>query len=506
MPTVKLFRCILLVLCAGVFSSIAVTGQEFSERKEVAVFGLSYDSVPVRIEIPQELQNALEIEVIIDNPRTGTRRDAKAGTTVRIRQRDLRIPTPEEVRGEFERGFTNIDQLIRQVFVNLDRFDVVGETYSIDAEDVDTFVQTLRSFRSEAVEIPEEVQLGQQAFTEEDFRRLTDGYYLVVPSVSYYRAELTSEAEYRVEIQVSFSFINMETTRTFERFTITSTGSGENLSRAISSAVDSIPGSLDMRIRSVPELQIRTGITDMIGNQVLIEFGRNMGLHTGDEFVILTSRSIGTYDTQEETGLIYITDVRENFSFGVPIYADPKPQIGDQLQEVPRGGAELEMYGGVQSINFPLFQEVGGSVSDMRLFPIAGMRMTASRGFYPVRPLVKLEFPFAFIDEDFRTNEGTFIGGTIAFGAEYLLILRRVRIAPFVLFGGTGGTFSSGGGSDEDRSGVLSHIGISGGIRLGYHMNRNVVMYLEPGLTAYIGMNDLPSILGPSLSLGINFK
>ncbi|AFG38768.1 hypothetical protein [Spirochaeta africana] len=495
------------ILAAAIVLSclLPAMAQEFSEQQEIAVFGLSYDSVPVRIEIPRELQNMLEIEVIIDNPRTGTRRDSKAGTTVRIEQRNFRIPTPEEVRSEFERGFTNIDQLIREVFVRIGRFDVVGEAYSIDAEDVDGFIRALRDFRSDAVELPEEVQLGRQAFTEQDFRRLTDGYYLVIPSVSYYRAELTSEATYRVEIQVSFAFIDMETARTFERFTISSSGSGENLSRAISSAVSSLPGQLDFRIRTVPEFQIMTGITDLIGRQVLIEFGRNMGLNVGDEFVILTARRVGAYDDTQETGLIYVTEVRENFSFGVPIYADPRPQIGDQLREVPRGGGEVELYGGVQSLNMPLF--AGDDVSALEMVPIVGLRFTASRGFYPIRPVVKLEFPFLFANDRFTTSRGTYLGGTFAFGAEYLLILGRTRLSPYVMFGGTGGAFTSGDDDDDDeRDAVLSHIGVSGGLRMGYHVSRDTVLYLEPGLTAYVGMQNLPSVMGPSLTFGINFK
>ncbi|GAB6089306.1 hypothetical protein [Spirochaeta dissipatitropha] len=487
--------CLLMLL-------VYTTGaQEFSERNELAVFSLSYDSVPVRIEIPRELQNKLELEIIVDNPRTGTDRGRSvAGVTVRIQQQDLRVPTPEEVRSEFERAFTNIDQRIRQVFVNIGRFDVVGESYSIDGEDVDSFVRQIRQFRAESIELSEEVLLGRQAFTESDFNRLADGYYLVIPSVSYYRAELTEDATYRVEIEVSFAFISMETQRTFERFTISSSGTGENLSAAISSAISSIPSNLDFRIRTVPEFQIRTGITDIIGRQVLIEFGRNMGLNVGDEFMIVHYRDFGVYTVEEETGLIYITDVRDNFSFGIPIYSNPRPMIGDQLHEVPRSGIEAEFYGGVQSMNLMTDPE------RIDLLPIIGIKATVSRGFYPVRPIVKVELPFIFARDDFRSPEtgDPFFGVTAAIGAEYLMILGRLRFSPFAMLGITTGRF---GLDFEDEETVdLAGIGINAGARIGWHLSRNSVLYIEPGFSAYIGIDPLPSVIGPALTMGINIK
>ena len=476
-----------------------LVAQEFSEKKEVAVLSLSYDDVPVRIEIPPELQEQLEITVIVDNPRTGERNLPRKGVSVKYKQQEIVVPTPEEVRSEFTRGFSNIDSQIRQAFVEIGRFDIIGETFSISEPDIDSFVKIFREYRENGVALPEEVQLGRQSFTAGDFQRLIDGYYLVVPAVSYYMAELTEDTEYNVEIEVAFAFIDMELGQTFERFTISLSGSGENLSRAISSAITTLPSRLSFRIRQIEEFQILTGITDIIGRQVLIEFGKNMGIEKGDEYAIVTVEQVGSYSSEEESGLIYITDVRENFSFGVPVYSKNTPVIGDQLREVPRFGTEVEVYGGVQNMDMENLLD---------LMPVFGFLVTGSRGFYPIRPLMKIELPFTFARGEYNTVDGSYVSTTLAVGGEYMLMWGRFRLAPYVLLGGIGGTYTDALAADEGEendSTRISHLGVSAGARVGYHLTRDILLTLDPAFRAFVGL-DAPSIIGPVLSFGVVIK
>ncbi len=488
-------RRIVLAVVLGVVLVSGASAQEFSEKKEIAIFGLSYVDVPLRIEIPAVVQEELQIDVIVDDPRRGRGRGSNTSYTVTVQEKRLQLPSPNEVRSSFARAFANIDNSIRQTFMDLGRFIIVGETFALSETEVDEFISLMRQYREEGAELPENVRLGRQSFTEADFRRLISGYVLVIPSVSNYTAELTDDAEFQVTIEVAFAFINMESGETFERFTLDCFGSGENMAAAINSAVDDIPYSLSYRIRQVEEFQIKTGITDLVDNRILIEFGENMGLMPGDEFAIVQMERVGTYDTEQETGLLYLTEVRENFSFAVPIYASPAPQIGDQLKEIPRAGVEFEIYGGVQSLN----------MTGTELMPVIGISAVGSRGFFPVRPILRFEVPFTFAYSDFSSVEGEYYSLGMSLGAEYLLILGKLRVSPYALVGATFGTFGLGGSEEEEPTGTLGHFGVSGGLRLGYHLNRDSVLYIEPGFMAYVGL-DMASIIGPSLNIGIEFK
>lgn len=487
----------LLLILAGMLVLLLspLWAQELPEMQDVAVFNLHSDMVPVRIEIPRELQNQLDIEVIVDNPRTGTHRGAKAGSSVSIQQQDVRIPTPAEVRTYFEQSFSDVNEMIRQVFVNRRRYNVVEERFSIDAETVDEFVRVLAGYRTDSVEVEEGVQVGHQVFTEEDLHRLAGGKYVVYPAVNYYRVELTRDAAYRVEIQVAFAFNDVEKTRLFERFNIVATGSGDTLVKAISSAVSNIGNLLESRIRTVPEFQIESGIADLVGRRILIGLGRTMGVQVGDTFLILSDLQSDASQSTDETGLIYVTDVRADFSFGIPIYAKQQPQVGDQLQVVPQRVMETEVFGGVQVL------EITEDSDNTAMIPVTGLKFTAARGFFPIRPVVQLEYPFTFVNNEFSTSEGSFLGATIGVGAEYLYIHRRLRIAPYFLLGGTAGRYLDGSAMV-----VLSHLGVGGGLRLGVQASRNIVMYIEPGIAAYISMTDMPSLFGPRLTFGINIK
>ncbi|TVR93053.1 MAG: hypothetical protein EA428_02795, partial [Spirochaetaceae bacterium] len=275
-------------------SSPYLSAQEFSERKQVAVFRLSYYGEP-RDPVPQS-QTYIRIGNIFAYSRT----------------------VESETTEIFQQAVGAIDEQIRSVFINMGRFDVIGLTQRMQESNVNAFVSALRSYREDTLEIPEAVLVGEQAFTEQDFERLVGGFVLVIPSVSFYNLQRRDrEQDYQATIETSFTFVNVEDFSTIGQFFVETSGTDDNAVNAMRRAVNGIPGQLEFRVRSMPIFQIRTGVLEIAGRSVIMEFGQNMGLQRGDEYAVVQRRVTSTgHTTQDETGLLVVEEVREEFSIG----------------------------------------------------------------------------------------------------------------------------------------------------------------------------------------------
>ena len=139
-----------------VYVSLAF-GQEVSEKKEIAIFSLSYS--------------------------------------------DWSIP---------DGALGLVDQSIQNVFVNLKRFDILGMSYRLQAQDITSFIEEIQKVKESNIEVPEAVRLGEQTFTEADFNKLVGSFIIVVPVMSYYEVLSDDKGGYTAEIQTSFTFINVK--------------------------------------------------------------------------------------------------------------------------------------------------------------------------------------------------------------------------------------------------------------------------------------------------------
>ena len=456
--TRALFRLLWTLLLAG--SLVPVHGQEFSERQEIAVFRLSYYGQPESVPAP-----GLKLEV----------RGRRGSVTV-----ELRGTGDPQVDQLFVRAFGAIDERIRSVFVNLGRFDVIGMSQRLTQGSVDDFIDVLTEYRRSRTELPEAVLLGQQTFTEADFRELAGGFVVVVPSVSWYSMSRREDGTFVAEIETSFTFIDVTNLTTFGQLFVTTSGADGSPDVAVKEAVDAIPAELTFRVRSMPEFQIKTGILEVDSRRVIMEFGRNMGLRPGDEYAIVSSRVLGTgHIAITETGLIVVREVQDGFSIGEVLYASPRPMVGDQLQEVARRGVELAAYLDVITDGY-----TGVTYT-------AGVRGIASRGFYALRPLVAAEIPF----------RGLFAGGllpvNLLVGGEWNYYLRRLKLTPSALVG-VGGAVPL---SDQDEF-YLSHVGGQVRVTGSVLVTRDIMAFMEVGLAYWIGgmYSDLPAELRDPLS------
>ncbi|HOV39477.1 MAG TPA: hypothetical protein PLG79_12185, partial [Spirochaetales bacterium] len=93
-----------------------------------------------------------------------------------------------------------IDEQIRAVFINMGRFNVIGLTQRLGVKDVNTFIEKMKDFKSRNVEIPEKVLMGQEAFTEADWNRLVGAFLVVIPSITYFNLERMRDGSYKASI------------------------------------------------------------------------------------------------------------------------------------------------------------------------------------------------------------------------------------------------------------------------------------------------------------------
>ncbi|MEE9308329.1 MAG: hypothetical protein V3V57_12475 [Spirochaetia bacterium] len=420
-------RILLLVvtfLTLSLFIITSISAQVVSERKEIAVFKLSY----------------------------------------------YRFDIPEAVLG-------GIDEEIRSVFINLGRFDVVGLTQRLEEGDLNEFIDKIKMYKEEQVEIPEEVQMGKEFFTKADFDSLVGSFLVVVPAVANYVVAHLDTDEYQVNIKTSFSFINVEEGRTFAHAFVDTEGKDTNVDLAIKDALDAIPMQLTFEIRKIPEFQLKTGILEVRGSEIIIELGRDLGLKRGDEYVIVSGEILQSGKALTvENGLVVIKEVSDEVSVAKIIYARPRPQIGDQLQEVPRFGMDTTPY-----VHF-----AKGLVYDRDSTIVIGARQALSRGFYSFRPFAGIEVPLV-------ANILAGIPLNLYIGGEYNIYLGRFQLVPRAAFGGGGAYLWYRDVPDEDKF-LWTYVGGNAGISLNYLFHKNYRFSIEAGYLHWFSLVPLKNV------------
>jgi hypothetical protein len=407
----KLLLLVAALLAISLVVRTTVSAQVVSERKEIAVFKLSY----------------------------------------------YRYDIPNSVLG-------GIDEEIRSVFINLGRFDVVGLTQRLEEGDLNEFIDKIKLYKEQQVEIPEEVQMGKEFFTKADFDKLTGSFIVVVPTVANYVVAPLDSDEYQVNIKTSFTFINVEEGKTFAQAFVDTQGKDENRDLAIKDALDAIPMQLTFEIRKIREFQLKTGVIEVRGSQIIIELGRDLGLKPGDEYVIVSSEILQSGRAfSHEQGLVVIKEVSDEVSIAKVIYARPRPQIGDQLEEVPRFGMDTTPY-----VHF-----AKGLVYDRESTIVIGARQALSRGFFNFRPFAGLEIPL-IANILFGIPVNLYLGG------EYNFYFGRFQIVPRAAFG-TGGAYLWYRDVPDDDKFVWTYVGGNAGVAVNYLFHKNYRFSIEAG-------------------------
>ena len=341
------------------------------------------------------------------------------------------------------------------------------------------------------------VKAGDVSFTAADFEELDGSFIAVVPSLTFYNAEDdgSGEQSWEVEMQTSFSFVLVGNSELIAGFTINTFGIGDNQGEAALDAAAAISGQLEYELKNIEEFQQKSGILEVLpGGQVIVELEAGINLRKGDEFSIMTAETLDSGEVvMDKTGLLVISDVKEDVSFGRILYSRDEVLPGDQLVEFPRAGIDISPYGSLL-IDIDDWQISGG---------LAGAKFVLSSFVYDVRPFLGFEFPILTeaLDGGWPGLPVTAYGG-----GELMWFLGRFQVEPSILFGVTG-LFPL---TDSD-SFNLTHVGGKIEIDLNWMFIDRMRLFLNAGYTHWFAINStaLPSVSaygGIFAGLGVTFK
>lgn len=433
-------KSVLLLVLLLTVNSVFLFSQEISEKKDISVFKLSYWDY----DIPQS-------------------------------------------------ALGSIDEEIKSVFINLGRFNVIGMTYRLGQDDINQFIDKIKEFKQENVEIPEKFQMGHEVFSEKDMNQLIGAFYVIIPAVTYFSVEKDNDDEYSAEVKVSVSVIDVEKANTFAQFFVETDGtSSDSAERAAQRAIGKIPTYLEYEVTKVPEFTLKTAVLESRGSEVLIALGRDMGIRLGYEFMILSSRVLDSGRTFEsETGLVLIREVGPEVSLATVLYGSP--QEGDQLKEIPRLGFETT----------PYFNVLVNPFDQFRVNFVAGIRASLTKGLYSFRPLVGFEFPLPIGSTD-TLLPWLWIAGfpfNVYIGGEVTFYLRRLQITPQAAFGAG---FLVPWWVELEDTFITTHIGGYANINISYLISRDFKLSVDFGYKHWIGIWDalLTRITGSTSSYG----
>jgi hypothetical protein len=385
-----------------------------------------------------------------------------------------------------------VDQQVVAVLANLGRFDVKGLELRLEAGDVSGFIEMVKNLNESNLVVEDKFRLGQETFTEADFQALVASFIIVIPSLTYYNS-LYSDETWEVELQTAFSFILVKDSTTIAQFSINTYGSGETQQEATRYAAESIASQLEFELRSIEEFKLKSGIVEVLrGGNVIIELGSGMGIKKGDEFSIIRNNVLSSGHTiQENTGLVVISDVKRDISYGHVLYSKSRLEPGAQLSEIPRMGTDFSFYGRAFIDNDGI---TGGTF---------GLKAVVARGFYDMRPFFGLEVP---VVEGTLGSTWPGIPATIYGGGELMWFWGRLQVEPSISLGITGLI-----PIDESDSFNMTHIGGSAGLGVNWMFSDSMRFFIDGGYGYWFSLveSSMPSVSafgGIFAGIGVTFK
>ena len=433
-------RILLFFICAVIFTSIA-HAQDFSEKKALVIFSLNFAEW-----------------------------------------------------GEPAEGLDGVDVLITEVFTGLGRFDVQRENSQIGFDLVPAFVDKLKEAGGEAFGPGDDLGLEEAGLTTDDFQELSRVPLIVIPSLTYYEAvEADAGNSWEVGIQVSFVIINGKESVELSRFAIDTYGNGDSQVEAALNAAAAISVQLVFELGNIDEFQLHSGILEVMdGGKVVLEFGQDMGVEVGDEFsIIKTGLNVDGEPVQDVTGLIIVTSVKKELSYGLALYNDEPLKSGAQLSKIPKSGVDITPYA------HGFFNSTGLAGGT------AGLRAMLSRGVWDLRPFVGMEVPILSV-----TLSGLWPGLPLTFygGGALMWYIGRLQIEPSVALGASCLIPIHSG-----ESFYLTHVGGTAALTVNWMLMDRLKVFIEGGYSYWysIAPSTLTSVSGYGGifgGLGVTFK
>lgn len=376
--------------------------------------------------------------------------------------------------------YSGIDGEIMKIFFTLERFNIIAMEHRLYAEDLETFNRAVLHSREANAQIPEEVLMGHEAFTRQDWEKTINAYYTVVPIVQNYALEEIEKEEdgkktlnSKVKIAVEFHIYSIEKKEKIAFFTIEESMTGKNLQEAAALTINLFGIKLERALRGIEDFKIKTGVIKTEHKKVYFELGENVGVKKGDEYAVI---GYDEDNIEKETGFLVVTETEQDFSSALTLYANPQIVIGDQLKEVPRFPVEFRLaFAGEFGLNGK-YREKSPAVFQ------TGLHISQTRGFYRFRPCYAIEAGFS----SGKTSPEAGIPVSFLIGAEiWNTYFGRTQILPTVqIFYATLASVQKGSKWKPAETGVKVFVHTS---RL---MTRDVKLGVDIGFKAGINLRE----------------
>ncbi len=365
----------------------------------------------------------------------------------------------------------NVDAEIQGVFINLGRFNVLGQTERFSSQDIQAFIDLLKKSKETNTPLPDEVKFGEVQITEALLNKLYGAFVVVIPTIVSYDSGYNSKTKtYETTIKSSFAFLDVANGTTIGFATVETSGSSkETQFKSIKGAIDGIASRLDHEVRSIPAFTISTRILQVSGGEVKMQLGADMGIKVGDEYAVIEKSTVAGFADEREDGLLLVKNVGPQISTATVLISGATVTEGAQLKEIPRQGGEVSPYLRVHSM------------LDGGLAIGIGAKALVTRGFYSFRPLVGVE---ALLDFDRMVPLQVYAGG------EYDIFMGQLAVNVSAGVGAASNMlirFLDENFNEEDEEWV-SHYGftVSGGAS--FLINRDMKVFADVGFDYWIGL------------------
>jgi len=384
----------------------------------------------------------------------------------------------------------NVDAEIQGVFVNLGRFNVLGQTERFSSKDVQEFINLIQTAKQNNTPLPDEVKFGDVQLTEGLLKKLYGAFVVVIPTIVDFNVERV-ENEYQARIKTSVAFLNVAEGTTIGMANIETTGSSkETQTKAVAEAINAIPIQLTYEVRKIPAFTLRTQVLQANAFEAKMQFGTDMGVVVGDEYVVVKRSTIGGLVDEREDGLLVIKDVGPQVSTAAVRYAGPTLKEGAQLREVPRLGIDAEPY----LYYLTYFGDVYGWDSTSTKGALAvGAKFALSRGFYDVRPIAGIQLNFDTV---------LWLPVIAYAGIEYNMYLRRFALTGTAAFAGASNAIVRilEENYSESDDPWFTHYGVKLNVGASYLISRDMRIFVNAGIDYLLGLAN--SVGGPFQSYG----
>ncbi len=313
------------------------------------------------------------------------------------------------------------------ILSDMKRFEVIGYQYRLDYNSAERFIQKIQELKKQALSrnpryIDED--LGIAVIPAQEMQRIVNSFFVFIPSITgFHTREYQVEVKYNERGKIRVKFVTeYEAVVSVSIKVITAEGkllstynssqkatSQNNPMEAYQNAINSAISGISLHLRNVEDFKIRTQVLKVEGGYIYIELGQNRGIFPGHEyFVQKETKFMDKFTTKQNTGLIRVREVSEEYSIATVIQG--YPMIGDQLVEAPLVGGRFNIWTGMMPMKIDATKlEIQYTSPSMNF--ISTESFNRSSYAFAIGIALELELGYAFLLD---TKIGLYINNPLA--------------------------------------------------------------------------------------------